>query len=270
MNEDSALQHLKILNQSCLLEFKNGRYRLHDLARQFARGRLNPDDQVVAERRHSDYYFKILEEASTRYTQGGDSLIEGLHIFDLERDNIQAGQAWAASQRLKDETATSLCNRYPRLNSPLLTLRQSPEEKIQWGKAGLEAARRLADRQAEAEHYGNLSTAYLEIREYETALDYSKLDLKLCRKIRDRLGQAQALNNQGVCHLSLRSFDIAAELFKRSFKLFHEEGDLRGQSFCLTNLGLVYSQSGDLRRARESFEQRLDIARKLKDLPVEA
>jgi hypothetical protein len=83
------------------------------------------------------------------YEQGGEALTRGLALFDLEWDNIQAGQAWAAAHAEGDETAARLCITYPDAGAYGLNLRQHPREWIHWLERAVVAARRLEDRPAE-------------------------------------------------------------------------------------------------------------------------
>ena len=70
---------------------EGGRYRLHDLARLFAESCLEPDELVDAQKKHSEYYRKVLSEANKLYERGEENLLAGLELFDREWANIKVG-----------------------------------------------------------------------------------------------------------------------------------------------------------------------------------
>ncbi len=109
-------RHLKQLS---MLEWDDStkRYRLHDLMRAFARGKLSEQEGEAAALRHARYYLELIRFAHNLYMHGGESMIRGLALFDLEWGNIQAGQSWAASHVESDREAATLCNEYPAYGS---------------------------------------------------------------------------------------------------------------------------------------------------------
>ena len=74
------------------------RYRLHDLARLFADAKLSAEERAVGQKRFATHYRDVLAAARDLYLEGGESLLRGLALFDLEWGNIQAGHAWVAAQ----------------------------------------------------------------------------------------------------------------------------------------------------------------------------
>ncbi|MEK6279092.1 MAG: hypothetical protein AABN95_01950 [Acidobacteriota bacterium] len=62
--------------------------------------------------RHATYYLASLKQANELYKQGREKLEEGLTLFDLESDSINAAQAWT-ERYTKDEQVASLCTAMP-------------------------------------------------------------------------------------------------------------------------------------------------------------
>jgi hypothetical protein len=116
------------LVKASLVEWEAGRYRLHDLARLFARGRLGGEEEAVAELRHAQHYLEVLRRADDLYEKGGAALLEGLRQFDAEWPNIQAGQAWAAAHSQDGEPGVVLCDDYPDAGTYCIGLRLHPRE----------------------------------------------------------------------------------------------------------------------------------------------
>ncbi|MGC9515399.1 ATP-binding protein, partial [Methanocrinis sp.] len=140
---------------------EGGRYRLHDLARDFAGSRLDPSAVDSAGLRHAEHYRDVLSLADKSFKQGKGGTLTGLALFDQEKANILAGQSWAENNLEGNSSATiDLCKSYPDAGVYVLDLRLSPREKISWLETALEACRRSNDKVAEGYHLGNLGNAY--------------------------------------------------------------------------------------------------------------
>jgi hypothetical protein len=117
---------------------EGGRYRLHDLARDFAGSRLDEALREPAILRHAEHYRDVLSRANEIYKQGKDGVLKGLALFDLERTNILAGQSWADNNLDGNSSAAiDLCKSYPDAGVYVLDLRHSPREKIPWLETAL-------------------------------------------------------------------------------------------------------------------------------------
>ena len=125
----------------------------------------------------------VLRKADEFYTQGSDGVLRGLRLFDLERANIEAGQAWAAGHAEADNTAAELCSDYPGAGAYVLNLRQHPRDSIRWLDAALTAARRLKRQEAEGARLVNLGLAYFDLGEYRRAIEYQEQALAIARQI---------------------------------------------------------------------------------------
>ncbi|MDW8328255.1 MAG: hypothetical protein RMK99_16975, partial [Anaerolineales bacterium] len=171
MEDDEAAQDaLGELVRVSMLDFRAGRYGLHDLSRDFARAQCSAEEMAQAQLRHAEHYKGVLSAADELYLQGNENVLRGLALFDLERAHIEAGQKWAASPDLRglgqsealhdptglSEAAAHLCNDYPDAGAYVLALRLHPHERIRWLEDGLKAARQLKNRSMEGNHLGNL------------------------------------------------------------------------------------------------------------------
>src|SRR5262249_29833847 len=136
------------------------RYRLHDLARVFASSRLLEDGAALqlegegAGWRHSEYFQEQLSRADELYEKGGEKIVEGLALFDRERANIEAGQAWAAMRMKENRKAARLVAEYPIMGAYVLNLRLHSGDQIEWLLASVEAAREIGDRRGEGNALG--------------------------------------------------------------------------------------------------------------------
>ena len=226
---DAVRDTLSRLLQFSMLEWNDStkRYRLHDLMRAFARQRLTAHETDAAARRHATHYGAALATADEFYKRGGDSLMIGLALFDLERGNIHAGQAWAATHASKDGEAAELCRNYPGWGAFTLALRQRPREQIRWLEAALAAARQLRDLAAEGIHLGNLGLAHARLGDYRRAVEFYENHLAIARELGDRRGEGNALGNLGVAHANLGDHRRAIEHFQQLLEIACELGDRR-------------------------------------------
>jgi len=270
--EDEGHAHLSELVRRSLVEWDKatGRYRLHDLMRLFADERLEDAERAAAQRRHAEHYKAVLAAADDRFLEGGGAILRGLALFDLERSNIEAGQAWAAGHAGKDDSAARLCSAYPDAGAYVLDLRQHPRERIGWLESALAAARRLKDRQAEGNRLGNLGIAYHQLGEPRRAIEYHEQQLTIAREIGDRRGEGNALGNLGLAYADLGEPRRAIEYYEQCLTIDREIGDRRGEGNDLGNLGLAYADLGEPRRSIEFYEQHLTIAREVGDRQGEA
>jgi tetratricopeptide (TPR) repeat protein len=242
------------------------RYRLHDLARDFADSKLDVAERTAAQRHHAEHYLSVLRSAKGLYKQGHESVRAGLALFDLERPNIEAGQRWAAERAGNDDLAARICCNYPDAGVYCLNLRQHPrKELIPWREAALDAARRLKDRAAEGAHLGNLGNAYTDLGETRRAIEFHEQFLVIAREIGDRLGEGNVLGNLGIAYAALGETRKAIEYHEKALAISREIGDRRSEGQDLGNLGLAYAALGETRRAVEFYEQQLTITREIGD-----
>jgi tetratricopeptide (TPR) repeat protein len=241
------------------------RYRLHDLMRDFARRKLSEAERDAAALSHARHCADVLGAADDLYLKGGESILLGLALFDLELGNIEAGQAWAAAHAGKNRDAAQLCSGYPKRGYEILFLRQHPRDRIRWLQSALAAARKLADRGAEGAHLGNLGLAYHSLGEYRRAIEYHEQALAIMREIAFRRAEGQILGNLGNAYRSLGDYRRAIEYQERSLGIKREIGDRRGEGNALGGLGNAYWSLGDHRRAIDYHERHLAIAREIGD-----
>jgi tetratricopeptide (TPR) repeat protein len=242
-----------------------GRYRLHDLARVFAESRLKETERDGGRRLHARHYQVVISTADYLYHQGGDWVLRGLGLFDLERMNIETGHAWAAEQAGSDEVADNLCITYPDAGVYVLGLRQHPHERIQWLEAMLAAARSVSWRGAEGRALGNLAVAYADLGETRRAIEFLEQALAIARETGDRMIEGRVLGNLGAAYDNLGEPGRAIEFLEQGLAIARETGNRRFEGKVLGIMGLAYVALGETRRAIEFYEQDLAIAREIGD-----
>ncbi len=267
LETDPAQEALSELTRCSLIEWgkKEERYRLHDLARQFAEQKSEATERETVQQRHAQHYLKVLWEADQLYKQGGENVLLALRLFDAEWGNVQSGFNWAASHFLEDDEAARICGGYPNAGAYLLDLRLHPRERIHWRETALAAARRRNDKTSEKLHLGNLGNAYAEFGELHRAIEFYEQVLAIARDIGDRRVESQALGNLGTAYTIVGEPRRAIEFQEQRLAIAREIGDRRGEGSTLGNLGFTYEALGEPRRNIEFQEQHLAITREIGD-----
>ncbi len=264
---DASQETLSRLLQYSILEWNDAtkRYRLHDLMRDFAREKLSEEEHEAAALRHARHYLEVICRAGDLYKQGGESIMRGLALFDLEWGNIQVGQSSAAAYAESNRGAAALCSEYPAYGNDIFHMRQRPREIIRWRESALAAARELKDRECEGVHLGNLGVAYESLGEYSRAIEYHEKHLAITRERGNRKGEGQALGNLGNAYNLLGEYSRAIEYHEQAVVIDREIGDRRGEGQDLGNLGNAYNLLGEHRRAIECHEHALALTREIGD-----
>ena len=267
IESDSARDDLDTLVERSLLQFDKdeGRFRLHDLFRDLAREELSAEQAEEAAARHARHYATVAARAGGTYEKGGQNVLAGLRLFDAERAQIEAGQAWAAARRSQRDDAARLSYNYALRATYVLELRLSARGWISWLQAAAEGARRTGDRRGEGRAVGNLGNAYADLGETRRAIEFYEQVLEIMREIGDRRGEGAALGNLGAAYADLGETRRAIEFFEQVLEIMREIGNRRGEGSTLLNLGAAYADLGETRRAIEFYEQVLEIVRDIGD-----
>ena len=269
---EQAKEILGELMAASLMEWNeiSNRYRLHDLARLFADAKLSAEERTVGQKHFATHYRNVLAAANELYKKGGESVLRGLALFDLEWGNIQAGHAWVAAQT--DEVDTDVVRlgmTYPNAGTYVLSLRQHSRERIRWLEITLAAARRLQDREVEGIALGSLGLAYANLGKARRAIQFYEQALLIHREIGDRRGEGNALGNLGNAYKTLGETRRAIQFYEQRLTIAREIGDRRGEGTALGNLGLAYANLGETRRAIQFYEHALLIHREIGDRRAE-
>nr|MDQ3013076.1 tetratricopeptide repeat protein [Acidobacteriota bacterium] len=242
-----------------------GRFRLHDLKAMFAELQLTAPERAMARHRHAAHYQSVLHEADALYEQGGQFLKQGLDLVDLEWQNIQAGQVWAATHLDTDRLACELCNSFPDAGRYVLDLRQHPRERIRWSEAALAASRKMQRRRAAGKHLIALGDSYSDLSEVHHAIDCFEQALEIAREMQDRRGEADALIGQGTAYYLGGGLNRAKEFHQAALESARELNDQRIEANALGALGLTLYALGEARPAAELLEKQLNLARGMGD-----
>ena len=263
MGCDAAQDAIGDLMKWSLVEFsaENERYRLHDLARLFADIRLSEGEREATKLRHATHYCALLKNSHDLYHQGREDLLKGLSMFDVERVNIEAGQAWSKERSLEDSQALLLCIKYPISGKCVLIHRQHPRESISWFDLALIHARWLNHREDEAYASEFLGKAYSILGDSSKAKVCLENALMIFRETNNRSDEGDALNSLGeVCRV-LGETRKAIVHYDQALAISRETGNRTIEGSALTALGDAYGVLGETREAIAHHDQALAIFR---------
>jgi len=241
------------------------RYRLHDLARHYAHDRLSGRERTEYARRHATHYGDVLGVTSYLYKEGGQSALKALAVYDLESDNIHAGQVWAATHWEEDEVAAQVCSDYSETGCYCLHLRLHPRKWLSWLERALAAAQKLKDREAEGRHVANMGTAYTDIGDWSSAIREYEKALIISRERGNRHSEGIDLANLGVAFAGSGNSRKAVDLYEQALLISREVGDQILEGNILGNLGSAYYSFGEVSKAMGYYKQQLEIVRKIGD-----
>jgi tetratricopeptide (TPR) repeat protein/transcriptional regulator with XRE-family HTH domain len=277
-----------LYDQYLIAEPAQGRYRLHDLLREYARAladRADPDaDRDGAIAQLLDYYQHTAARADaliTRQTRAGPAATADGSVPAAVP--ALAGQeqalAWARAERasllacLDHATRAGQHARVTALTGGLAGLLRSDghwAEAITRHTAAVQAARHLGDRLGEADALSDLGVVRRLTGGYPAAARCLEQALGIYRDLGDLLGQANALSNLGDVQRLTGEYPAAAQCLEQALGIYRDLGDLLGQANALHDLGNVQRLTSDYRAAAQTLEQALGIYRDLGDLLGEA
>jgi tetratricopeptide (TPR) repeat protein len=266
-----------LVDQHLIEEPVRGRYRMHDLLRDYARA-LTPDDPAdrdLAIKRSLDYYcwaafcanqYIACRNAAPRPTRDRPSALPDLHTprqsfiwMQEEWPNLRSNADYAHDQHQPDVV------RYL-----ALALHGFLRAHGHW-HADLELQHRAADaaRQADPAAYSaalvNLADAQYMLDQYPAALE--TLGRALDLDDRQVAGRADILSIRGNVQRQTAALQDARGDLEQAAELYRIADDQNGRANALTYLGDVCIQSGDLDAARELLELALELFLDL-DQPV--
>ncbi|MBY8864003.1 tetratricopeptide repeat protein [Nocardia sp. CA2R105] len=265
-----AQRELEALYTDHLLdETGPGRYRLHDLLREYTRTLTADNDNAM--QRLLDYYQHTASTADrylarrtrpTRDQPASDPDTPAQNFADE-----MAALAWMRLERANllaclEHTAVHQSARMVELTELLAGLleRDGPwPQARQLHQRAADAAERLGDRLGQANALNNLGAIYTNTGEYSAAAELYGQALAIYREVENHLGEANALVNLGLICWNIGDYDAAAELYGQALAIHRQVENHLGEASTLGNLGIVRWNIGDYGEATELQQQALAI-----------
>jgi tetratricopeptide (TPR) repeat protein len=262
-------------------EPRPGRYRLHDLLREYARRLAWSDagtDCRAAVERLLDHYLHaavgaggvVDRPASRQSLDVGEPIradlvsgpaVRGTAWMEEERSNLVAAVRCAAAVGLDDLTW-----RLARALWGFFYHRGYLDDLLETHRSALDAAERLGDERAIATTCNYLASAYDRIGEFGSAVELLERSIALRVKADDRIGAAAARMNLAEVKRRLGEMTEAVRLHEQALAAKQVVGDIDGMGSSLQNLGLLYTNLGRYPEAARCHRRSLAIARERGDL----
>ncbi|MFI4853641.1 MAG: tetratricopeptide repeat protein, partial [Phycisphaerales bacterium JB065] len=256
---DEAEDALVELHRFSVIEWdeETGRYRLHDLVRDYTGAQC--EERFDAGLRHAKYFSFVLDTANQWYQEpGGERTMDGLALYDRERENIEAGFDWACSHQEQSKEALALVDRYPGAAS-ILSIRQSTRDRESWLRAALAAAEKARLQERIAQHSGNLGIILMTRGDLDGADAMYRKSLAISEDLRHTHGRANVYGNLGIILRIRGDLDGAETMHRKALAISEELGHKQGVASACGNLGELLMTRGDFNGAQAMHGKSLDI-----------
>ena len=242
----------------------DGHYWLHDIYRAIAMEYLEADPSLMYEtyQRHSRHYLNILSNIFHSYTAGGKNIRKSLQIFDVNRRQIEAGQAWAAAHLKANNSIAEIAWDYGNSGTWLAVLRFSIKQRLNWFETERAAAKQLRDRNLETYAMGNLSVTYYDHGYIAKSIEIAEETIKICEDLGVRSDDGRMIGNIAKAYAALENFDLAATLHETALDLFKKTNDYGSQCFAYGFLGRDYARLGNLELALQHSSYAIKLSRR--------
>ena len=271
----------ELYDHNLINEPARGRYRLHDLLREYVRTRVaagDAGDNRATIGRLLDYYLHTAVAAS-RHTAWRHSISgppppfpepscapemhteeEAIAWLTAERANLYACVSYGAARghhMHAIQMAVAI--------SGFLHIQGHWNEAAALGRVALAAAYTASDRPGQARALTQLGIVQELTGDYPAATASLAHALQLFNDLDDRQGQACALHDLGVVQRRTGDVMAATASLTLALQLSRDLGDRRGQAWALRDLGVVQRWTGDYIAATASLTQALQLSRDLGD-----
>jgi tetratricopeptide (TPR) repeat protein len=276
-----------LYDQYLLAEPARGRYRLHDLIRQHARGKAAADppaDTGAAVGRLRDYYQHTAATAEALLarqsrTRPGPAALPSPPAATPDLPDPTQALSWARTERanllacLDHAAGTGQHARVVALTAAMAALLRQDgpwTDAITRHATAVQAAGHLGDRPGQADALSDLGDVQYLTDDYPGAAEAQEKALGIYRDLGDRLGQANALSRLGEVRYLTGDHPGATEALGEALGIYRDLGDRRGEANALSNLGIMRRLTGDYPGAAEGLGATLGICRDLGDRHGEA
>ncbi|MFI1919274.1 tetratricopeptide repeat protein [Nocardia sp. NPDC020380] len=234
-----------------------GRYRMHDLLRQYALvlTRDSADDRRAVIDRILNYYQHTgdiadrylstdadLEQAFTECADAPyfSNRAEALDWLRAERGNVLACLEYAASQHQSARVVglTSILAGLLRLDGPWPLA-------IKLHRRAATIAEHSGDRVGAADALTDLGMVRYATGDYPGTADLIRKALAVYEEIGDRIGQAHALSSLARLGYATGDYPGTADLMGRALAIYQDLDDRRGQAYAQIGLSVVRYATGD-------------------------
>jgi tetratricopeptide (TPR) repeat protein len=291
-----------LCDKSLLRRDPVGRYSIHELLRQYARGKLGTDPQELAgaQARHCHYYVGFVSVREDALSDARQT--EARREIAAESDNLRAAWGWAVAQQRTAALEPALEGLRVFLEfagwyseavnlfgvaaeadrasagdaSPLYGRLLARQAWFYHRIDRFEAARPLIEKSLTIFRSGQLALAAEEalcqqclanmaraVGDFDQSMAHARQSLALHRTTGNPRYIAASINTLAVAHAERGEFEEAQRLHAEGLALRRELGDRRGVATALVNLGFVALGQGQYAKVKTFEREALTLFREL-------
>lgn len=274
----NQLRDLTIAN--LVHEHAAGRYRMHDLVRLFAAEQgntLDTESRREAVHRLLDHYLHTADAAAILLLPQADPMTlapprpgvtpeslagysDALAWFTTEHQVLLTAITHAAGAEFDAHTW-----QLARTLETFLNRRGHWHDWAATGRMALDAARRSADRSAQAYAHRGLALANVRLARFGDAPGHLRQALDLFATIDDRTGQAHTYRSLSRVAAQQGLFRDALPHAQQALDLYRATGHLAGQAHALNAVGWFHAHLDDPQHALTCCQQALTLHQELDD-----
>ncbi len=277
-----ARQHLDTLYHDHLLDQPvRGRYRMHDLIRDYARAHAAKDHPATNEQaihRLLDYYRQLAGVANGQIT--GDPQVPGSPSRAKAPEPPVSGLDRAMSWLRTELPNLLACAAYAREHdehtyvigmadvlASFLSRTGPWHQAIALHRAAVSAAQRLGDRRAEANALRAFGVGLRRTGNYAATRLVFQQTLTLYADLADPYGQAALHNEIAIMHSMVEEYPPANRALRNALGIYTELDDRLGIAETLSNLAVVRYLTDNHSGATEALRESTAIYRQLGNRP---
>lgn len=227
--------------------------------------------QYIIDMRTAQAAQEILYDIDTRYGEGGDTGLEALAMFDLDREQIEKGHQLILGIIEQDFEAAELGYAYPISGHQILEMRLEGREYLRWWMMAFQIARSIQHLQFQNVALVMLARVYARMGEVINALHCCEISIMLSQELGDTTTERQILSNAAAIYAQMGKTETANAYRQRASELRQSEKlSLEEQVEDFATQGNLQLRTQNYQAAYQSFEQALAIVHKMNNKPHEA
>jgi tetratricopeptide (TPR) repeat protein len=246
-----------LLDRHLITEPVRGRYRFHDLVRDYARRLAHETDPEDARRRtvHRilDFYLAAADRANRLPSPYHQDAVRA----DRPQDSAEAADWFAAEHACLLNAAAEAGRigsaahvaRFSRVLAGHLESRGHWDAAARLHAKAVEALQSLDDNPGTARALAELSHIRFRVGDYDTAMENAEKALEIHRSTGDRHGEAHILGRMSLIHWHRARFPEALARCREALEIHRLLGDRHGEAENLDRSAIILEFTGDYREA---------------------
>jgi DNA-binding SARP family transcriptional activator/tetratricopeptide (TPR) repeat protein len=246
-----------LLDRHLITEPVRGRYRFHDLVRDYARRLAHETDPEDARRRtvHRilDFYLAAADRANRLPSPYHQDAVRA----DRPQDSAEAADWFAAEHACLLNAAAEAGRigsaahvaRFSRVLAGHLESRGHWDAAARLHAKAVEALQSLGDNPGTARALAELSHIRFRVGDYDTAMENAEKALEIHRSTGDRHGEAHILGRMSLIHWHRARFPEALARCREALEIHRLLGDRHGEAENLDRSAIILEFTGDYREA---------------------